>query len=473
MRACRSLLLLAVVLLFGSCARGADQQQSPLARSLAIDSWDNSRFAKFEDGTPLTVDERLETARLVARLQGLDRRVYYESPFAQVNTDSLRDDPVAYRGKAIQWRGNVVALIPSTNQADNPGDAPAADVCVGRDNQGDCWLATAAVPAAWSQLEIDGQPVGVRGVFLKLVETDTGQLVPLIATPHLAWYPATWSPPVVNYGMSVLGILGVDVTLLDDVVHRAPLMRSETAAFYKILAGMHGTTAHELVGWAERHMPRHRQRWSDELRDPTSKHRRLAAEVLRQAEEGRFAVAPFFNTPGAEVGELAAFDGLVRRALRIDTTGDIDAAAAGIDHYYELALFTEDSRNNPLMFCVLEVPPNLPLGDDIRQPVRVAGFFFKNWRYSSRRADETGDEQLRLAPMFIGCGPLEIVEQPENPAWAILAGGAFVAAILGIWAASMVLGRRDRAFAEGTLHRLQQSDQPWEIDESDLPGPGV
>lgn len=449
------------------------QQVSPLTRSLAIDEWNESRFAEFQDGTPLTVDERREIERLVARLDSLDRRVYYTSPFTQVTSAELLGEPNGYRGRPVYWRGDAVQVVVPPPAATQPDDVPPATICVAGDEDGGCQIATASVPERWSQIALEAEPIGVRGIFVKVVENGVGEGVPLIAASHLEWHPTRWSPPAVNYGMSVLGIMDIDVMLLQDVVQRTPLLRSETVAFYKLLAGMRATTAQELAGWAERHLPRHRQTWSDVLRDPTSNHRRLALEVLRQAEEGRYAVAPFFNTPEQQVGDLVVVDGLVRRALRIDTTGDVDALAAGVDHYYELAVFTDDSQNNPLMFCVLEVPATLPLGDDVRVPVRVAGFFFKNWRYSSRRADETGGEQLRLAPMFIGYGPLELVEQEENPAWAILAGLTFVLVLAGIWLAGVYRGRRDRAFAQTTLERLQRSDESLVLDDTDLPGTGI
>ncbi len=457
---------LLVTLRNGVCA----EEASTLAKSLALDYWDESRFARFVDGAPLTVDERLEVARLVARLAGFDRRVYYASTPIPATMEQLRAAPNDYRGKLVRVQGMASDVTRPEHSIVNPDrPAPLARVHVS-DPTGSGIVMAAAVPDAWGDTETSTETAAADGIFVKLVGTDDGKLLPLVAAPRLGWYPTQWNPPEVNYGMSVLGILGVDVASLDNIVQRQPLRRDETIAFYNMLAGMKETTASDLVSWAERHLPRHRDAWQKAAQQSDSKQKALALEVLRVGEGDRYSVAPFFNAPDTQVGQLAVFDGVVRRAVRVEVAGDQDAAAAGIDHYYELALFTDDSQNNPLMFAVLDIPPDFPLGDDVRVPVRIAGFLFKSWRYSSRAADDASSERLRVAPLFVGNAPLRIVAPPGEPIWGWVAGLGFLGVVLLLWLIGWRRAAADRAFAENTLGRISRSTEPPDFEANDISG---
>lgn len=456
---------------FAASAAGQDSSQlTPLEKSLALAYWSDSRFARFEDGAPLSIDEQREVDRLVNQLANFDRRVFYASPGKPVSTADLASAPAQLRGKAVRFQGTATRV--SDNQSD--GEASQAEsssilFCEAYDENGPGLIATNSVPARWKLIEQLDEPIAVDGLFIKLVELGDGRLAPLIAARSIEWTPKNWSPPAVNYGMSILGILGHDVATFDNVVHRAPLERSETAAFYQLLANMHSATPIDLVNWAKRHAPRHHSSWLVKLESTDLNQRALAREVVRLAENDQYSVAPFFNEPREHVGQMVVFDGVVRRALRIEVQNDLDAEAVGIDHYYELALFTDDSQNNPVMFCVLEVPPEMPLGDDIRQPVRLAGFFFKNWRYASRQAEQ-GGQQYRFAPMFVGRAPLRIVPSPEEPIWGWIAGLSFVAVVLLVWLTGWRRARADRAFADSTLARIKQPAEPVDFPQSELPG---
>ena len=91
--------------------------------------------------------------------------------------------------------------------------------------------------------------------------------------------------------------------------------------------------------------------------------------MIRRADEGRYSVAPLFNEPQQHVGELVVFDGVARRVVRVDVgtrpdgSGPSDVAQRfGFREYYEMEVFTDDSQNYPLVFCVRELPPGLPTG---------------------------------------------------------------------------------------------------------------
>ena len=129
----------------------------------------------------------------------------------------------------------------------------------------------------------------------------------------------------------------------------------------------------------------------------------------------------------------------------------------GIDHYYQIALFTEDSQHNPLVFCVRELPAGMPTGagPQFAESITVAGFFFNTWAYRSRqRANAAGARSAwRLAPLLIGREPIwrPRRESSRNPLVAAIAGGLFILLLVGVWLALWRWGRGDRRFRDRTL----------------------
>lgn len=471
-----------------AAGQGSEARESnALARSLELDNWTESRFAKFTDGEPLTIDESAEIDRLVMRLASFDRRVFRNPPPVEVTASELLQQPKKYRGRFVKLTGRVEQTWRPASAEATYHNSDTSHQVLTSDAKSKFLVVTAKLPKAWSA-DATGESVGVQGVFVKNVAAaidgqTQGELVPLVAAAEVQWFPAKASSqqpdsgPQVNYGMSVLGTLGIDVAVLDSIEHRKPLTRSDTGAFYQILGGIESATGRQLVDWAERDLKRYRSRWQQKASDPGSKVVPLAKEVLRLAEEGAYSVAPFFNLPKTQVGELAVFDGVVRRVLRIETEDDPDAQWAGVNHYYELALFTDDSQGNPLFFCVTELPPGFPTGEGISEPVRIAGFFFKNWRYTSARPTEGGPAQrgsigtqsLQSAPLFIGRSPLRLVAEPANARWGMLVGFAFLAVLAAIWITQWRQAKLDEAFAARTLQRMQLPVGPIEFDQTGQP----
>ncbi len=193
----------------------------------------------------------------------------------------------------------------------------------------------------------------------------------------------------------------------------------------------------------------------------------MAHEVRARAAKGQYSVAPLFNDAENQVGELVVLDGTARRVTRVDvgkspdgTPSDV-ARRFGIDHYYEIDLFTDDSQNNPVVFVVRELPPGMPIGDGLHEPVRIAGFFFKSWSFQSRRATLPADaaaavpagELRQFAPLVIGRRPILIGadEASATESIGMVVAGLFVVLLGVIWAAGWWLARDDRRFVETTL----------------------
>lgn len=151
--------------------------------------------------------------------------------------------------------------------------------------------------------------------------------------------------------------------------------------------------------------------------------------------------------------------GHVRRALRVRVDDPDIRRRFGIEYYYELYLYTDDSQGNPLVFCVRELPEGMPTGEgpDYMESVTVPGFFLKSWAYASGQtlADEIDPKgeppSLQVAPLLIGRAPIWHQTEPadSSPVWGAVGGGLFVLILLAVWLWLWRRSKDDRRFTTG------------------------
>jgi hypothetical protein len=263
------------------------------------------------------------------------------------------------------------------------------------------------VPQAWRQGAKPGELGGALAVYLKLLPGDEG---PLFAAQRIAWYPPT-----------PLGELRMDVGLLDSLQDRKPLGRDEHEAFYQALAAVGRAPAGSLM--------------------------RLADKQLQASGRAASSVVPLFNRPQAERGRLVVLRGTARRAIKIFIDDAEMVARLGVDHYYEIGLFTEDSQDNPLVVCVPELPPGMPPGEDFRylEEIRVAGFFLKVWSYRSARMDQ-GKPLSQLAPLVMAQTPVwhAAPPPPRAPIPAVISAGLF---LIGLFLAAWMVWQTKASYS--------------------------
>jgi hypothetical protein len=293
---------------------------------------------------------------------------------------------------------------------------------------------TRNVPKPWQEgAEVDAR-AGAKGMFLKLAGADRDRPVPVFVAPRIAWHPE-----------NLLGNLGMDVGLFDHVENRKGLTGHDREAFYQMLAAVGRAKPGQLLRQADQ-----------ELKE--------ADQTLKRTDEDGneyCSVVPLFNDAENQHGRLVVLSGTARRTVRI-VVKDADVTERfGIKHYYEMAVFTDDSDGNPLVFCVRELPKGMPTGDGPRygEHVRVAGFFFKTWGYRVQQADRSPQSgqgpgfRRQLAPLLIGRQPTWYPQRAPvtSPMAATIAGGLFVLVLLGIWLAVWRYGRSDKQFHEQTI----------------------
>ena len=309
---------------------------------------------------------------------------------------------------------------------------------------------TPTIPVAWQQdaKRSRDEAVSAVGLFLKLGADDpqSGHPMPVFVAQRIGWHPDT-----------PLGKLQMDVGLLDDVEDRESLTDNDRECFYQLLAAVGRTEPGKLLGEAEKL-----------LADLPEKLKRKGGNELR--------VAPLFNEVPQQRGRLVVLTGTIHSVVRIRVDDADVRERFGIDHYYNVFLFPDDSQDNPVVFCVRGLPEGMPVGSDpeYAERVRVAGFFMKTWGYPVTRWDASGGgssgDKTQLAPLLIGRDLKWLVYESPAPNWlaGLIAGGLFVAALAGIWIALWRFGRGDKQFHRQTLSKTYAVDSGVSLDEIGL-----
>jgi hypothetical protein len=287
------------------------------------------------------------------------------------------------------------------------------------ENRGRVTIWVREVPRAWKMGAV-AEPVSAVGALLGA--DGDGALV--LAADRLAWHPDT-----------PLGRLGMDVGLLDDVTQRAPLKERERDAFYQLLAA------------------------AGSLEDPPGSHEPNS-------------VVPLFNDPAGQVGRLVELAGIARRAIRVPIADKEVRRRLGIDHYFELEIFTPDSQGNPLVCCVRELPPDMPEGDQIAENVWLWAVFLKVWSFETRGeavANSPGGPR-QLAPLLVGRTVHWMHDPLKDPSslagWMGMTALAIVLAVVGV--VSWRLARSDRRERQ-TIARLEETPVDWTRIERETP----
>jgi hypothetical protein len=346
------------------------------------------------------------------------------------------------------------------------------------------------VPHAWHDrspmLPLD-DPVKLHGVVIGSVKTADDRR-PLVLTDRLQWYPEA----NVSAGLAWLVQHGFDAALLDEVRHALPFARPheglEARAFYECLAAVALGEPPELAQRIRGRLPSvaeaaksvmtdtankrrdlnaelqstsHAERkrlLQSELRD-LQRQRGIAVQVAERADRGLSSVWPMFLEPERHTGDFFLIEGTARRAIRI-AVGDAAAneiapavtrpgPSTRLKEYYEVDVFTTDSQNQPVICCVARLPEGFPTGEVIREPVRVAGVFFKKWAYT-RRADVPGVNDnavpARLAPpIMLAAAPewLRLFEAPRSDR-GLWGGIAILSLMAVVWMILARVARRDQ-----------------------------
>jgi hypothetical protein len=372
-----------------------------------------SHFRFLVDGRDVDVNEQDTVLRFlyaVGRFMPADTERWAAESFDPAEQAA---EPQRARGELFRLRGRVTRVV-----VEHP--VPELVERLGADRYYRCTLEldgdagtaevfASAVPKAWTADAPLDERASAYGMFLKWAAD--GPARPVFAAARVAWHP-----------QGVLGDLGMDTGLFDEVENRREITTAERECFYQLLSAAGRAPAADLI------------------------------ERTRRDPQHDYSVVSLFNDPETQHGELVALTGTAREAKRI-YVGDADVQQRfGIDHYFQIEIFTADSQGNPIVFCVRELPPGMPEGSQIDEPVRIPGFFFKTWAYRTPRADPENPDRKQLAPMLIGRQPLWLRPlQQTGSSGGIVAAMLFVAAIVGLCLAVWRFHRSDARFHREVL----------------------
>ncbi|HVX63607.1 MAG TPA: hypothetical protein VHC19_23495 [Pirellulales bacterium] len=426
------------------CADKAEPppQPRPISGSremLQLYGVDESYLRKFINGAPLGPDEE----------ESLWRTLFAVRRFALVDIDrwtrndvdvkQLAADPDKYRGELIELSGRVKKVeieTPLEEVVDrfNLAKFYRCELAVGEE-QSPATVYALAVPKAWKIGKPLDERCAVKGLFVKLAGEDAAAADPVLVAQRVAWYPET-----------VLGDLKMDIGLYDEISPRAELGARDRECFYQLLAaaGRAGTQ-----------------------------------ELLRRTP-GQYSAVPLFNEPEKQRGKLIALEGTARQCLMRRVEDPDIVARFGIDQYYEIEMDTVDSQNNPIVFCVRDLPPGFPQGERIFETVRIPGFYFKKWGYrvqappgAADDAEQEGLVRRQLAPLLVGRQPRWIKPEPFNSGKASTTFiGLFVVGTFVLWLIVWRLGRSDDRFHKRVVRKAIAEPEPPSLNDLGLEDAG-
>ena len=421
---------------------------------------DDAFWAGLRDGRPWHADEDEILLKVLYRVRGFalaDIEGWSRGP---PEPATLAASPADHRGEIFRLAGEVVsvsAVRPARDVAER-FELPEYYACelLLADGGQPAVVFTPKVPKAWRAGGSVRQRAGAFGLFLKVGQpTPDAKPTPIFVAQRLAWHPPT-----------LLGDLGMDMGLFDDVrqedrahdpdpqgkpahpnLAALRLAAEDRECFYQLLAA---------VGRAE-----------------PGRLEEAARERLRRAGRQADSVEPLFLQARQQQGRLVLLAGTVRQVLPVPVHEPDIVARFGIRQYYQMALFTDDSQNNPVVFCVRDLPEGMPSGegDQYAEYVEVAGFFFKTWGYRSREpADAPGKVRWQKAPLLIGRRPLWAPQRPPatDGLCGAIAAGLLLAAALGGVGIAWRAWRRDRAFRRQALEARFQPGPPASLNEQDI-----
>lgn len=385
-----------------------------------------------ENDLPLEGAQVDTIARLIAAVR--KARPYELDPLAESLPVSNPDPSTwqSFSGKLFDFEGRAtrVSVVPpiSIELADGlklPKLYRCEIAC--RKAGGIVVVYTPGVPKAWPLDRQLDEPVRGRGFFARLARNDSanGDASPSVWRPVLAAARVAWHPP------SRLGELGMDMGLFDLTRPRTRLAADEAECFYSLLSA---------VG------------------------RSKPGELTEAAAGKTYPLLPLLSEPHKHAGELAAFTGTASRALLVRADDELKRRF-GIEYHFQVEMDVEleqpvlwngkPYRRFPLVALVRELPPRMPIGEDIHANVRVAGYYYSTWDYRSGAADDS-QKTDQFAPLIVARDLVWIEPRVERDSTAaIIAGSIFALAVVGGWFVYWRASRNDRKFRERLYDRTR------------------
>ncbi len=470
-----------------------------------------TRFGQFkEDGPLLASPEELDILlRILMRQRNIPPKSMKHWAKGSESLKECITNPDPFHGEVLKARGQVtkietIPISPDLRRRFGMAQIYRCTLRLGSEKI-PAILYTRTVPSRLPRDKPLDERIGMTGIFLKR-ENSTPNGVKLVFTAdRLAWYPD-----------SFLGDLGMDCSLLDTIENGQPLRPAENEAFYQVLLAAKKAGAGELARHAYNNLVFKVRQWAEEKKkletqieqlstpsqDGPDKNllakvqlaQRLATTRLNYTKKNAAnTFVPLVETPTDFNGKLVMLRGTAYRIVKVRITDPEIIEQLGQNDYYQIDMMVNlehkvklvtvaspDSPaaekiiwRHPATFCALSLPEGMPTGNKLSEPIRVAGFYFKNWRYETSEMKD-GQAARRTAPMLIGQEPVWDTRKVSGlSSYAgMIAGGLFIVALIGIWAGVWWTNRSDNAKNKAVRDKVFASREEPAFDGANLEATG-
>lgn len=381
-----------------------------------------SELFKFFNGQPLGANEEGPLLKILYHIPGLGLEWIESWRRADLSMDSIAVDhkkhqldviPLSGRVKRVSKKQVTPELVEQYEFSHYYVVQMAID-----DSAYAAEIYARTVPATWPLEKDLDECAKVDGLFLKVGGLVAQDARLIFAAGRVRWYPDQVSE---SYGIGLdqirLAKLGVDWGQFENVkkTNRQGLIEDDRESFYQVMAAMN----------------------SEEGRKQTSSaDKPLKLEVL-------------LNKPEVAQGDILPVKGFVRRITKVLIEDRDIQVRYKLEHYYQLDCFlplgdtrlrlgenpqeaVEFNNDFPATLSVLELPPGLSPGENMREEIQIDAVFFKTWSYRSEFAARSN--ALQPAPMFIGFRPTHVIQAKATtrPGDLIIAVAVAATCALGI-----------------------------------------
>jgi hypothetical protein len=113
-------------------------------------------------------------------------------------------------------------------------------------------------------------------------------------------------------------------------------------------------------------------------------------------------------------------------------------------------------NNYPITCCALQLPPGFPQEENLRQPVHLAGFYFKLWAYRSEYVSGFDARKRQPAPLFVVTTPRLVRPPATSTAWTWVGGSLMCLLLAGVTVALWRVHQADRRHLERARRQREQ-----------------
>jgi len=289
--------------------------------------------------------------------------------------ENIADSRPPQQGEAVRLEGRVIAVTKYAGRVPvyrcrivlNHDIFPRGKHS-GKQDENEAEIFTPSIPQSWTCGVPMQESAAAFGIYIKSYNG-----TPIFIAPALEWYPDTW---LGNLGFNVAAFDQVPVSRVteweeqDEETNR--LMFKFTEADVEPFYGLLRAVSAMPEGWMEN-------------------------EAKKRQTEEPMSVTDLFNRPGETRGKPVLLRGTAKRIVPTPVMDSAVQSLFGIDHYYQVFLFTEGAQGNPIVVCLHSLPEGMPTGDSsgFSEEITVAAIPYKLWIY------ETG-LQPHYAPLLIG-----------------------------------------------------------------------